>query len=61
MFKLCVVWHTVSFYCLQIKMQNSQLLLQHHVCLRASMLRTMIIMDRTSETVSQSQFNVFLY
>lgn len=60
MFKLCIVWHTVSFYCLQIKMQKSQLLLQHHVCLDAAMLPTMIIMDKTSETVSQSQLNVSL-
>jgi hypothetical protein len=29
--------------CLHIKMQNSQLLLQNHVCLQAAMLPTMIM------------------
>ena len=33
--------------------------LQHHVCPLATMFPTM--MDRTSETVSQHQLNVFLY
>jgi hypothetical protein len=40
---------------------NSQLLLQHHLCLLVAMLLTMTIMDQTSETVSQPQLNVFLY
>ena len=34
MLKLCLLWHTVSFCCLLIKM----LLLQHHICLCAAML-----------------------
>jgi hypothetical protein len=42
--KLLLVWHKVSFYYLQIKMLNSQLL-QHHVCLDAAMLLTMMKMD----------------
>ena len=47
------------FGCLQLKMQNSQLLL-HHACLDAATLPTMMIMDGTSETVSQPQIKVFL-
>jgi hypothetical protein len=35
----------VSPDCLSIKMQNYQLLLQHHVCLHAAMLPAMMIMD----------------
>ena len=37
------------------------LLLQHHVCLHSAMLSIMMIMDGTSETVSEpSQLNIFL-
>jgi hypothetical protein len=60
MLKLCPVWQTVSLCCLQIKIQNSLILLQHHVCLHAAMLPTMMIMDETSETVSQPHLNVAL-
>jgi hypothetical protein len=35
----------VSFSCLRSKMENAQLLLQHHVYLHAAMLSTMMIMD----------------
>jgi hypothetical protein len=35
----------VSPGCLQIEMQNSQLLLQHHACLHAAMLPVMIGVD----------------
>ena len=35
--------------------------LQHHVCLGTAMLPAMMIMDWTSETVSQPQLNVVLY
>lgn len=49
-----------SSCCLQIKMQNSQLLLQYHICLHATTLPTMMILDWTSETVSQPQLNVTL-
>ena len=45
---------------LQIKMLNSQLL-QHHAYLDAAMLPSTMIMDGTSETVSQPQLNVVLY
>ena len=41
---LLTAWKIVSSGCLQIKMHNSQLLLQHHVCLQAAMLPIMIIM-----------------
>jgi hypothetical protein len=46
---------------LQIKMQNSRVLLQDHVCLDTAMLSSMMIMDRTSDTVSQPQLNVVPY
>lgn len=36
--RLQLVWHTILFCCLQVMIQNSQLLLQHHVCLKAAML-----------------------
>jgi hypothetical protein len=45
---------------LQNKMWNFQQL-QHHVCLDAAMLSTMMIKNRTSEPVSQPQLNVVLY
>jgi hypothetical protein len=41
--------------------QNSQLLLQHHVSLDTAMLPAMMIMDWTSEPVSQPPLNVVLY
>jgi hypothetical protein len=41
--------------------ESSQLLLQHHVCLHAAMLPAMMIVDWTSETVSQIQLSVFSY
>jgi hypothetical protein len=44
MLKLLSVWHTVSFCCLRVRMQNSQLLLRH-ACLDAAMLPSMMIMD----------------
>ena len=59
MLKLYLVWHTVS-YCLWINIYNSQFL-QYYGCLHTVMLPTMMIMDRTSETVIQSSLNVFLY
>jgi hypothetical protein len=43
--------------CLWNKIWNSQKL-QHHVCLHDDIFPTMMIMDRTSETVSQLQLNV---
>jgi len=46
--------------CLQLKMWNSQLFLQHRVCLGAAMLPAMMLVGWTSETVSQPQLNVFL-
>jgi hypothetical protein len=60
MLKLYLVWHPVPFCCLHTKMQNAQLL-HHHVCLHATMLPAMTIMDLTPETVSQPQFKVVLY
>lgn len=42
-------------------MENSQLLLQHHVFLLATMLTNMIPMNRTSEAVTKSQLNAFSY
>ena len=41
-------------------MLSSQLLLQSHLCLDAAMLPALMIMDRTSEPVSQTQLNVVL-
>ena len=41
---LLTAWKIVSSGFLKIKMYNSQLLLQHHVCLQAAMLPAMIIM-----------------
>ena len=38
--------------------QDSQLRLQHHIYLDAAMLPAMMIMDWTSETVSQPQLNI---
>jgi hypothetical protein len=49
MLKLCPVWNPASFWCLWIKMSNSQQLLQHHVCLHATMFSTVMIMDWTSK------------
>jgi hypothetical protein len=46
--------------CLQ-KTYNSQLLLQHYVCLHTAMLPSMIIRDWNSETLSQPQISVVLY
>jgi hypothetical protein len=42
--------------------QNIELsaLFQPHVCLHKAMLPTMMIMDRASGTVSQTQLNIFL-
>jgi hypothetical protein len=37
------------------------LLLQHHVCLHAAMLPTVMTMDQRSETVSQPLLNASLY
>jgi hypothetical protein len=51
---------TVSSHCRWVQILNSQLL-QHHVCMHATMLPTMTIMDKTSETVSLPQLNDFLY
>jgi hypothetical protein len=45
MFKLHPVWHALSCCCLWVKMQNSQLLLQNHVCLRAAMFPAMMIIN----------------
>ena len=53
--------HTVSSLLPEDQDIDSQLLLQHHACLHAFMLLAMIVMDWTSETVSQPQWNVFLY
>lgn len=50
-----------SFCCSQRKMWNSHLLLQHHVCQRATKFPTMMIVDQTSETRSQPQLNICLY
>jgi hypothetical protein len=36
-------------------------LLQHHVCLYVDVSPIMVMMDWTSETISQAQLNVFLY
>jgi hypothetical protein len=47
--------------CLSIKIQNSQLLLQHHACLDAAMLPALVIMDRTALPVSQIQLNIVFY
>jgi hypothetical protein len=44
MLKLLLVWTQSPPGCLRIKIQNSWLL-QHHVCLHASMLPAMMIMD----------------
>lgn len=44
---------------LMLPMQISQLLLQHHVCLHATMLPALMIMDSTSETLTMHQLNVF--
>jgi hypothetical protein len=54
------VWDTVSCCCLKIKMDNSQLLLQHHVCLHGcfAMVLAMTIRDRTSKAVRQPQCSV---
>lgn len=41
--KLHLVWHTVPFHYLGMKMSNSQL--QHHGCLHIAMLHTMMRMD----------------
>lgn len=41
--KLHLVWHTVTFRYLGMKMSNSQLLLQHHGCLHTAMLHTMMM------------------
>jgi hypothetical protein len=43
--ELCPVPKRPSTGCLQIKMQNSQLLLQHHVYLDTAMLPAMMIVD----------------
>jgi hypothetical protein len=43
-----------------LKMKNSQLL-QHHACLDTAMLPTLMIIDCTSEPVSQPQLNVVPY
>lgn len=45
--------------CIQIKIENYQLVLQHYVCLDTVMLPARMIMDLTSKIVSQSQLNVF--
>jgi len=50
----------VRLSCLQWSRRRSQLLLQN-VCLHIAMFPTMMIVDKTSETVSQSQLNVFLH
>lgn len=57
--KPCPVWHTVSCCCLWIKIENSRLFLQHHVCLGTAVLSAIIIMDQTSKTVVQPQLNDF--
>ena len=46
---------TLCACCLRIQTGNSVLLLQHHVCLHAAILPTMMIVDEISETVSQLQ------
>ena len=56
MFKLHPVWHRVSLSLMPLD-QDLEILtpprLQHHVCLGTAMLPAMMIMDWTSETVSQ--------
>ena len=52
---------TLSSCCLQICIQNSLLALQNHVCLHATMLPAMVIMDWISETVSQLQLGALFY
>jgi hypothetical protein len=42
---LLAAWEIVSPGCSQVKMQNSQLLLQHLVCLDFAMLPAVMIMD----------------
>jgi hypothetical protein len=42
-------------------MQNTQLFLEYHVCLHTAKLPAMMIMDWTSETVSQPQLNIVPY
>ena len=61
MLQLRPVWHTISFYCLWIKMWKSRFLFQHCVYLHAAMLPTMVILEYTSEPVSQPYLNAFLY
>ena len=52
-------WLTPFSCSLQIWMQASQLPLQHHVCLHAATLPTMVIIDQTFETIGQTQLNLF--
>ena len=49
-----------SSVCLWNKKWNFQQLL-HHACLDAAILPALMIVDRTSELVSQPQLNVVLY
>ena len=54
-------WKTLSSDCHRIRMQISQLLLQHSVCLHTAMLPAIMIMDETSETVNKSPLNACFY
>lgn len=71
--EVCLCWGRLwGLFCLSFswcyspfpvacKIQESQLPLQHPVCLHATMLLTMMIMDWTTETVNDPlQLNVFL-
>ena len=41
----------------EMQIWNSCLLVQHHVCLHATMLPAMMTMDETSEPVNRTQLN----
>lgn len=70
MLRLCPIWNESLLLtscggqsppaACRSRMQDSQFL-QHHVCLQAAMIPAMMIIDCTSETVSQPQLNVVLY
>ena len=58
--KLHPVWHRATFCCLKIKLQNFELL-QSSILLHTTMIPPMMILGRTSETISQPQLNVSIY
>jgi hypothetical protein len=59
---LLAEWKTVVLSCLPLKQdENSQLLLQYHICLDGAMLPAMMIMDQSSKPVRQPQLNLVPY